>query len=264
MGMSMKSRTITTALLASIVGACSTEAPVVEVTGSCADVYASQVCTWAKTQGSDLLEVGAVVPIASIEYSPAEQPMVWPPVAVAVLEIPEAAQHKSGLTHFTMYWETGGHPPVAFLTPHFDFHFYTITTAERNAIDCVDLSKPEELPATYALPDIQLPPHMAEMMGVPVLTGLCVQQMGMHAIPAPEAESTEPFHASMVVGYTRGKPIFIEPMVAKTMLMERKSFDLLIPQIPGLASAHPTKFRAEYDATKQEYRMTFSAFATGS
>jgi hypothetical protein len=68
----------------------------------------------------------------------------------------------------------------------------------------------------------------------------------------------------MVVGYAQGKPIFLEPMVAKTMLMERKSFDLAIPQIPGLAGLHPTKFRADYDPTKQEYRMIFSAFATGS
>ncbi len=262
--MSITSRAIALALLVSIVGACSTEAPITEVKGSCADVYNSQVCTWAKTQGDNLFEVGAVVPIASIENSPAEEPMVWPPVAVAVLDIPEAAQQKSGLMHFTMYWEAGGHPPGAYLTPHFDFHFYTIASAERSAIDCVDLSKPAELPATYTLPDIQLPPHMAEMTGVPVLTGLCVQQMGMHAIPASELESTEPFHATMVVGYAHGKPIFIEPMVAKAMLMEKKSFDLVIPQIPGLVGAHPTKFHAEYDAAKQEYRMVFSEFTSGS
>ncbi len=260
--MSITSRAVAPALLVSIIGACSTEAPITEVQGSCADVYGSQVCTWARTQGDNLFEAGAVVPIASIENSPADEPMAWPPAAVAVLDIPEAAQQKSGLRHFTMYWEAGGHPPGAFLTPHFDFHFYTIASAERSAIDCVDLSKPAELPAVYALPDVQLPPHMAEMTGVPVLTGLCVPQMGMHALPASEIESTELFHASMVVGYIHGKPIFIEPMVAKAMLMEKKSFDLAIPQIPGLVGAHPTKFHAEYDATKQEYRMVFSEFTS--
>ena len=260
--MSITSRTIAPVLLISIVGACSTEAPITEVQGSCADVYKSQVCTWARTQGDKLLEVGALVPVASIENSPADVPMVWPPVAVAVLDIPEAAQQKSGLTHFTMYWEAGGHPPATFLTPHFDFHFYTIGSAERSAIDCVDISKPSELPPAYALVDVPLPPDMANMMGVPALIGLCVPQMGMHAVPASDVESTEPFHASMIVGYTRGKPIFIEPMVAKAMLMEKKSFDLAIPQIPGLAGAHPTKFHAEFDATKQEYRMVFSEFAS--
>ena len=260
--MPITSRAITPVLLVSIVAACSTETPIAEVKGSCADVYGSQVCTWAKTQGDNLLEVGAAVPIASIENSPTEVPMVWPPVAVAVLDVPETARQKSGLTQFTMYWEAGGHPPATFLTPHFDFHLYTVASAERSAIDCVDVSKPAELPLGYTLPDVPLPPDMANMMGVPTLIGLCVPQMGMHAIPASDLESTEPFHASMVIGYTRGKPTFIEPMVAKAMLMEKKSFDLVIPQIPGLGGAHPTKFHAEYDATKKEYRMIFSGFAT--
>ena len=68
----------------------------------------------------------------------------------------------------------------------------------------------------------------------------------------------------MVVGYAHGKPIFVEPMVAKATLMERKSFDLVVPQFPGLAGVHPTQFHADYDATRQEYRMIFSAFATAS
>ncbi len=112
----ISSRTMAFALLVGIVGACSTQVPITDVKGSCADVYNSQVCTWAKTQGHNLVEVGAAVPIASIENSPADAPMVWPPAAVAVLDIPEAARQKSGLAHFTMCWEVGGHPPVAFLS----------------------------------------------------------------------------------------------------------------------------------------------------
>ena len=262
--MSIASRTIGATLLVIVVGACSKDIPVTEVKGACADVYKAQVCTWAKTQGDNLLEVGAVVPVASIENSPAEVPMVWPPVPVAVLDIPEAIRQKSGLVHFTMYWEAGGHPPGAYMTPHFDFHFNAIASEERSAIDCVDLTKPAALPTAYGLPDIPLPPDMAKMMGVPALIGLCVPQMGMHAVPATELDSKEPFRATMVVGYAKGKPIFLEPMVAKAMLMERKSFDLVIPQIPGLVGAHPTKFHAEYDPKKQAYQMILSAFATGS
>ena len=54
------------------------------------------------------------------------------------LQLPESAQRQSGLTHFTMFWEAYGHPPAPYLTPHFDFHFYTIPSAERAAIDCAD------------------------------------------------------------------------------------------------------------------------------
>ena len=97
---------------------------------------------------------------------------------------------------------------------------------ERDAIDCQDLSKPAAVPAGYGL---------------------------------PEMESKETFRGTMVIGYYQGKPIFIEPMVTRAMLMEKKSFDLAIPDVPGLG-AHPTKFRAEHDAAQSAYRFTFSGF----
>jgi hypothetical protein len=84
--------------------------------------------------------------------------------------------------------------------------------------------------------------------------------MGMHSLPTAEMESKDAFRGSMVVGYYHGKAIFIEPMLSKTMLMEKKSFDLPVPSIPGLTAAHPTKFHAEYDAAQQSYRFVFSAF----
>ena len=68
--------------------------------------------------------------------------MVWPPKAVASLDMPDAARQQSGLTELTVYWEAGGHPPGAFMTPHFDFHFYTVAPAELAAMDCKDVSKP--------------------------------------------------------------------------------------------------------------------------
>jgi hypothetical protein len=259
--MSFASKAIASILLILAVTGCTKDVPIVETKGPCVDVYKSPVCTWAKTQGDRLLEVGAVVPIGSIENSPAEMPMEWPPVPIAVLDIPEVAHQKSGLTHFTMYWEVSGHPPGTYMTPHFDFHFNRIASAERNAFGCSDTSKPTALPSAYALPDIPLPPEMAKMMGVPALIGLCVPKMGMHAIPASDLDAKEPFRASMVIGYAHGKPIFVEPMVAKAMLMEKKPFDLVIPQIPGLTGAHPTKFHADYDAGKQEYRLIFSDFS---
>jgi hypothetical protein len=258
--MSHRVRTISAALVALAVGACSGGEPPVEVKGGCADVFKAQVCTWAKTKGTNLVEAGAVVPLASIENAPADQPMAWPPAAAAEIAMPEPAGQQGGLTQLTMYWEPGGHPPGTFMTPHFDFHFYTVAASERAAMDCKDVSKPASLPAGYGLPDIPLPPDMAKMIGVPALIGICVPGMGMHSIPTTDIERKEAFNGSMVIGYYQGKPIFIEPMVSKAMLMEKKSFDLPIPDVPGLTGAHATKFHAEYDATQQAYRFTFSAF----
>jgi hypothetical protein len=236
-------------------------APVVEASGGCADANSAKVCTWSKSQGDSLIEVGATVPLASIENAPASTPMVWPPAAIATLDVPAAAQKSSGFSHFTMYWESTGHPPGPYLTPHFDFHFYTVANADRLAIDCKDEARPAAIPDAYALPDIPLPPMMSKMTGVPTLVGVCVPQMGMHSLLRAEMESKDLFRGTMVIGYYHAKPIFIEPMITKAMLMERKSFDLPIPSIPGIGT-HPSKFHAAFDNAKQEYRFTFSGFVT--
>ncbi|HZP87914.1 MAG TPA: hypothetical protein VFB54_13950 [Burkholderiales bacterium] len=258
--MSVVLRIVVSLAFAMLASCAANETLLSEVKGTCTEVYNGAVCTWAKMNGDLPLEVGATIPIATIENSPPPQNMVWPPVPIAALDIPLPARAKSGLVHFSMYWEGMGHPPGAYMTPHYDFHFNAITSAERMAIDCSDLAKPAALPVAYALPDIPLPPDMAHMMGVPALVGLCVPQMGMHAVPASEVESTQPFRGTMVIGYLRGKPIFVEPMISRAMLLERKSFDLAVPEIHGFAGAHPTRFRADYDAAKQEYRLVFSQF----
>ncbi len=251
-------------VLAAVLSACAQEVPVVEVMGECADVYQAELCTWARMQGTTVVAVGATVPLASIENAPDDQHMVWPPVQAAALRMPESGQQQAGLAEVTVFWEAHGHPPGPYLTPHFDFHFYTITPAERAAIDCIDETKPSVLPAGYSLPDVTLPPPLAEMAGESTLIGLCVAQMGMHSLLTSELESTDTFRGSMVIGYYHGTPIFIEPMLTRELLLERRSFDLPIPSIPGMAGGYPRAFHAEYDAQQQLYHFVFSDFAPGA
>jgi hypothetical protein len=68
----------------------------------------------------------------------------------------------------------------------------------------------------------------------------------------------------MIVGYNIGKPIFFEPMISKALLMQKQSFDLPMPAVPGWTGTQASNFHAEYDAQKQEYRLIFSGFSTGS
>ena len=105
------------------------------------------------------------------------------------------------------------------MTPHLDFHFNTIASAERSAIDCADVSKPAALPTAYTLPDIHPPGHGQDDGRACLIFGLCVRRNGDGDYLA-ELEGEESRFASMVVGYAHGKPIFVEPMVAKAMLME--------------------------------------------
>ncbi len=246
-----------------LLGACAKPPSVVDVTGQCADPFQAHVCTWSKAQGKNVVEVGVMVPLAAIENAPADEQMAWPPVPSAVLQLPDSSQRQSGLAHFTFLWEPMGHPPAPFMTPHFDFHFYLIPVSERSSIDCSDLSKPAALPAGYVLPDMALPPPLVKLTGVATLVGVCVPQMGMHSLVATEMEGQTTFRGTMVIGYYGGKPIFIEPMLSRAMLLEKRSFDLPIPVIPGLGSPYPRVFHAEYDAQHNAYRFVFSDLRSG-
>lgn len=249
------------AMLAAVWACAGNVPPVVEVRGECADAYQAQLCTWAQTQGTSVVAVGLTVPIASVENAPADQPMAWPPPMIARLSLPEVARPQAGLTELTAFWEAHGHPPGPYLTPHFDFHFYTIPAAERAAIDCADKTRPSNLPAGYTMPDVVFPAEMAELVGENPLIGLCVAQMGMHSLLTSELQSTEQFRGGMVIGYYHGKPIFIEPMLSRALLMERRSFELPIPSIPGMTGAYPRTFQAKFDARQQAYQFVFSDFS---
>ena len=222
--------------------------------GECRPVNGADVCAFSTTMNGELASFGAMVPIKAIENAPANPPMVWPPVMAAGIPLPEDVRTKLGFNVLTVFWEAGGHPPAAFFTPHFDFHMNTATLDELKAIDCVDLAKPTALPAGYGLIDVAAPPPMGN------LVGLCVAGMGMHALPSSTITDTAVFQKAMVVGYWKQKPIFAEPMLARATLLERRSFELNIPDVAGVAANvhYPTKFIAAYDSTAQAYKFEFT------
>jgi len=222
---------------------------------SCSTVLESKVCTWVVLKGTAAVELGLTIPIAVVEAAPLDAEMVWPPAELATVTLPPEAKRALGIDHLGINWEAHGHPPAPFLTPHFDFHFYTLSRDAVRAIDCADTTKPQTLPGKYALPDIAIP-----NMGV--LVGLCVPRMGMHALAAQELTATAPFEASMIVGYYRGQSIFFEPMISRARLLEKSDFTLMVPAVASLPAGvrYPSAFRASYDAARKEYRMVFSGF----
>ena len=223
------------------------------VQGECRPVNGAEVCVWGETSGNTLVAFGATVPVGSAENAPADAPMAWPPVANAVIPLPQAVSSATGFKVMTLFWEPHGHPPGPYLVPHFDFHFYAISADEVGAIDCADSTKPGQLPAAYELPDVNIP-------GVGMLLGLCVPKMGMHSLLGAELHATTPFQKTMIVGYYGGRPIFVEPMITRATLLERRSFSIGIPEVPDRPTGvrYPTTFRADYDSTAQTYRFVFS------
>lgn len=224
---------------------------------SCSAVLGSEVCTWVVMEGGTATELGATIPLSLIESVPADAEMVWPPQELAAVALPAEAREALGIDHLGINWEANGHPPESFLTQHFDFHFYNITQAEVEAIDCANSAKPATAPTDYTLPDIDVP-------GMGTLVGLCVPLMGMHAMPAGEVHDTHAFEASMMVGYYGAQPIFFEPMVSRELLLRRADFSLPMPVVEGLPHGvrYPRAFRAEYDAGAEQYRLIFTGFAT--
>ena len=231
-------------------------APVTGLTfRSCGAVLEQEVCTWVLTEGATVLQLGVTVPLRLIETVPDDVEMSWPPQELAAIALPEAARTRLGIDHLGINWEANGHPPGPFLTPHFDFHFYSLTSEELRAVDCADESKPSSLPTGYALPDIDVP-------GLGTLLGLCVPRMGMHAMPKNEIETTDPFRATLVMGYYGGEAIFFEPMVSRDRLLERSDFTLPVPSVGNLPAGvrYPTEFSAKYDAAKDQYQLVMRGF----
>jgi hypothetical protein len=222
------------------------------IDGECQDMFGADVCTWGVMNGDDVVEFGATIPMASIDGAPADAPMEFPPPLIAAVRLPEEIRAATGFDHLGINWESMGHPPETWLTPHFDFHFYTLTPDEMAAVDCTNLEKPAAVPDGYMLPDMDIP-------GIGMLIGLCVPGMGMHSARETEMDDTELFDAAMIMGYYDQSFMSVEPMIARATFEAQQSFSLDIPAVPdpGRATMVPVSFEAEYDAEAQAYRFVF-------
>ncbi|HEY1803603.1 MAG TPA: hypothetical protein VGG45_03915 [Terracidiphilus sp.] len=217
----------------------------------CGTVFGAKVCTSYRLEAGKVTQFSLRVPIALLDQAPATAPMVWPPKADAAIPFADAVKDQTGFTFSNIYWNPMGHVPEAYMVPHYDFHFYFVPPETVAGIDCKDTNKPNAIPAGYAMPDENIPP-------IGELTGICIPEMGMHAIPAGDL-TTKTWAGSMLVGYYSGKPVFIEPMITKALLMKKQSFSLEIPEIAATPNVrYPKKFNAVYSPESASYDFTFS------
>lgn len=228
------------------------------VEGDCQNVFEGDICTWGTMAGDAVLEFGATVPVSFVENAPMDAEMVFPPPFVAIVALPPEIQAATGFNHLGVNWELYGHPPQTWITPHFDFHFYTVAPESVQAITCANPSRPAELPDEYVMPDLEIPE-----MGM-TLIAACVPSMGMHSALASELDDPNVFESSMLVGYNEAELIFLEPMITKAKLMQEQSFPMAIPAVPnaGADVKWPTSFQAVYDEASRSYRFVFSGFST--
>ena len=144
------------------------------------------------------------------------------------LPLPEQA----GVTAYktvNLGWMPNGHEPP-YNRPHFDFHFYTISEAERVAITPTDpqwaqkagsFPQPAFVPARYFA--------VSTLVGAPP-AAVAVPLMGMHwlDVASPELSGAE-FTYTFFYGSWNGQMIFAEPMITKAFLESRESLTAALP-----------------------------------
>ncbi len=136
----------------------------------------------------------------------------------ATVPLPEAAV-AAGYDHVLLDWMPHGHAPAGlFDSPHFDFHFYMMSEAERIAIGPSDphyMEKAANRPSADLMAANFVPPP--EVDPIPA--------MGEHWLDATDAIfSGKPFEAVLIYGAWDGKVTFVEPMVTLELLQSRRDF----------------------------------------
>jgi hypothetical protein len=180
-------------------------------------------------------------------------------------------------------WNPMGHEPDGVYqdVPHFDFHFYTISKAERDRIvpsDAEYATKANRVPTGDYVPPftVQLGPPGATPAQV------AVPLMGVHWSDVRSAELQQllgkpeafrPFTATFIHGSWDGRFHFWEPMITRAHLVAKKAAadpavrDEVIPiavparyHVPG---HYPTAYRITWDPAAREYRVALTRLARG-
>lgn len=155
----------------------------------------------------------------------------------ATIPLHAKAQAATPFRHIGLDWNPAGHEPDnVYTVPHFDFHFYMISDAERTAIPPYE-QNPEafdNFPAAHFFPAT----YIAPPGGVP--------QMGKHWLDATSPElNGSPFTETFIYGSYNGKVTFLEPMVTKAFIEQSNVFERAIPQPAKYQAAgfYPTKMK---------------------
>lgn len=141
--------------------------------------------------------------------------------------------------HALLDWNPHGHEPEGVYTlPHFDFHFYMTSEADRKAIPPYEVDNTGFLkfPAEGYMPAIYVPTPG----GVP--------QMGTHWIDVTTPEiNGGTFTQTFLYGTYNNEVTFYEPMITKAFLDANSSFarDFPVPVKFKKTGYYPTKMRVE-------------------
>lgn len=161
-----------------------------------------------------------------------------------VFPLHQKAKTTTPFDHFLVNWNEHGHPPPGIYdVPHFDFHFYKMSLAERLAIPAFN-DAPEKF---NNLPDLAyLPPGYFTRPNEGII------QMGRHWGDAlsPELHG-QPFTHTLIYGSYDGKVTFLEPMITLATLQSGVTVQKGIRQ-PELFDPTNTYYPTRYSIWENE------------
>jgi hypothetical protein len=149
-------------------------------------------------------------------------------------------------------WNPTGHPPpMVYTVPHFDFHFYMMSQADRNAIDPSD-------PA-FATKAANLPTAAFSLAGyVADPPANAIPHMGLHWTDsnAPEFHG-QSFTRTFITGSWNGQFIFFESMVTRAYLLTNPNDVVPVANASqrAISGYYPSAYRVSWDGAKAEWRI---------
>ncbi|MEP6730874.1 MAG: DUF5602 domain-containing protein [bacterium] len=181
------------------------------------------------------------------------------------IPLPQVAK-AVGFDHVFLGWNPLGHDPVqVYGLPHFDFHFYKVSSATQGGISPADsqfAAKLAHRPADQFVP----PSYMQLPGGIPFMGAHWVDTTSPELAPPP---SNSVFTRTFMYGSYDGHFIFYEPMITKTEIEAARnrvpsiaSLPIKVPasyETPGL---YPTSYSIAYDASAKVYRIALDGLVS--
>lgn len=216
--------------------------------------------------GGAPLEIGVALTEQALDGLPAPDPdhAGGHPAMYSYL-LPLPARMPSPFRLVELNWNPAGHePPGVYDKPHFDFHFYTVSLDERNAIvpsdpdyttRAANFPQGDFVPAGYMV----LPPPPAPAPAVPMM-GVHWVNLSAPEIQPPGSPDHGSFTRTFIYGSWDGRFTFVEPMVTLELLLSRPDdrVPIATPAEYAAAGYHPAAYRVYYDDGAKEYRVALT------
>jgi Domain of unknown function (DUF5602) len=196
-----------------------------------------------------------------------------PAAAMLTLALPAEAA-VTGYDHVMLDWNPAGHEPQHVYThPHFDFHFFQITPAQR---DQLHPGNPDFGPKSGIFPTAEYVPTGfvagSVLANVPPAAA-AVPLMGMHWLDTSSPELQPPpngktFTSTFIYGSYNGTFIFVEPMITKAHIETTKNrpegyrYTLPMPARVARTGSYPGAYAITWNAAAREYRISLESLVT--